>query len=236
VPSSSPLTLLIVQAIVKLFGALPSSPSFGRNLVVAVILLAPFSLRENISGRMDPSALERSVSHAANLIGQGKGHEPMPSDLTCDSDVARFISKLLAVPWNDPNAFMSAELWHSFAARGHCQDLFSSELSVDELRSDFSVFDGFTYRVHMILAYKDKRVPNYIDKHYHAHNIATALPNNDDTTGTVTVIDDADHNFSTQEARDSFKNIVMGNLIFYDTPSRLLPPPTEGTYTGVWQV
>jgi pimeloyl-ACP methyl ester carboxylesterase len=159
---------------------------------------------------MDPSHLERSVSHAVNLIGQGKGHEGMHPCLT----------------WGFLGTFISAQRWHSLAARGGSQDFFSSYLSVDELRSHFSVFDGFTGRVHIVLGEEDELVPGHVDRRLLAQNLRTTLPNDNDA---VSVIAGANHWFSSQEAADTFGDLVVGDLAALEG-FRFPTPITAVTY------
>lgn len=136
------------QDIVRFFQLHPAS-SYD-----AVILQAAISDREYWEHIKSPEDLKRTISAAVRQINEGKGHYPLPMD----------ILELIHGLNSGPPPPITANRWHSLAAKGGKEDYFSSDLDDQQLMHAFRGLEESGKKSCIFLSGKDEYYPDFVDK------------------------------------------------------------------------
>ena len=117
---------------------------------------APVSDRQyHENHSMSPPELKVTLEAATAQIKAGNGQCPLSPDCL----------KLIHGEKPGPPEPLTAERWHSLAAKGGFEDFFSSDLSNERLAEVFGPFKKHQKICCLILCNEDQAYPDFVDKH-----------------------------------------------------------------------
>ncbi|ORX89052.1 DUF1749-domain-containing protein [Basidiobolus meristosporus CBS 931.73] len=151
-----------------------------REHVAGCILQGAVSDREYMVHAV--ADFQKHLDHASRLVQQGKGEELMPREV-------------------DPDTPTSAYRFHSLAAHGGDDDMFSSDLSELELAQ---IYTAVATPISIALSGKDEYMDDGIDKASLLAKIQSACPK----LAMTTILDGADHAVSQPQAQQEFMRFV----------------------------
>eukprot|EP00299_Pterocystis_sp_00344_P007893 c2767_g1_i1.p1 GENE.c2767_g1_i1~~c2767_g1_i1.p1 ORF type:complete len:298 (-),score=73.89 c2767_g1_i1:28-921(-) len=153
-----------------------------RDTVVGVVLQAPVSDREYLESTGDITELK---ALSKELVESGRGDHIMPRN-------AMF------------NIPLTAYRYHSFSSRLGDDDMFSSDLTDEEMKSRLG---GLTKPCLIAFSMADEYVPKHVDKQKLCQRLKSMLSNS-----TLIQIENADHSLTSQEATAEFTEATLAFL------------------------